>query len=281
MFQNCRSKTFEASEAIARYRVVQPTTTEGQVAYPASGVTMGELYVTLHAAASGESVTCIPLQAASGNVRMSCAAAVALGARVGVSGASGQIDDSSGPTIGTALEAATAADEEITVAPSIAGERLLYASVADSAEISNTVTETAFDKSITIDGTSLKVGDVLEILAAATLNSTNATDTLTLRLKVGTETIIATAAVDVADGDVGYIHAFVTVRAVGASGALQGSGVQGLGVPGTVTAKPFVKAQAAEDLSGGTAVTVTAEWSVANAGNKVELTQLAVKHHRA
>lgn len=179
-----------------------------------------------------------------------------------------------------ALAAASGANSIVEAICVDDGDGLLYAAIADSAEVENTTDETAFDKSKTIDGGELKVGDVLEIIARAYVLDNNSTDELTLKLKCGTEVIVSTGAVDVADGDIGFIHAFVTVRAVGASGKLSASGVVGLGVEGTVTAKPFRKDEASEDLSGDVAITVTATWSVAHADNEVYLEDLIVIKHR-
>jgi hypothetical protein len=151
------------------------------------------------------------------------------------------------------------------------------ANVAASAEVENTTDETAFDKKATLVGASLSAGDVIRIRAQGKVNDNNAADTLNVKLKVGTEEIVATGAVDVADGDLFYIDAAVVVRIAGAGGHLCACGVVALGVPGTVTAKPFAKADAAEDLSGSIDVTVTATWSAAHADNEVQLDNLIVE----
>ena len=157
---------------------------------------------------------------------------------------------------------------------------LLYTNLADSSEVENTTDETDFDESTTIDGSKLEVGDVIEVIGSFKVIDNNSTDTLTIKLYCGTEVIVSTGAVDAADGDVGYIHAFITVRAKGASGALQAHGVHALGVPGTVTAKPFFKEQASEDLSGDVAVKFSGQWSVEHADNEVQLEGINVILHR-
>lgn len=160
------------------------------------------------------------------------------------------------------------------------GSGLLYANVADSASVTNTTVETAFDKSLTLKGGELEVGDVLSIRARAFCVATNSTDTLTLKLYVGTEVIATTGAVDVANSDIGYFDVDVVVRAIGSSGKLSAAGVVALGVPGTVTAKPFRLDEASEDLSGSLFIGVKATWSVANAGNDAILEDLTIKRHR-
>lgn len=161
------------------------------------------------------------------------------------------------------------------------GSDLLYANTADSASVTNTTTETAFDKSVTLVGAELLAGDVIHVVARAFCVSTNSTDTLTLKLYAGTEEIATTGAVDVANSDIGFIESWIVVRTAGASGAVSATNLVALGVPGTVTAKPSRKDQASEDLSGNVAITVKATWSVASASNDVILEDLIVTKHRA
>jgi predicted RecA/RadA family phage recombinase len=151
------------------------------------------------------------------------------------------------------------------------------ANVADSAEVENTVVETAFDKIATLVGASLSAGDHIRVRALALVNDNSGADTLTLKLYAGTEEICSTGAVDVADGDIGFIDADIAVRIAGAGGHLAACGLVGLGIPGTVTAKPFNKADAAEDLSGNVVISVKAAWSAAHADNEVQLSDLIVE----
>jgi hypothetical protein len=152
-----------------------------------------------------------------------------------------------------------------------AGE-LAASAVAASSAITNTVTETAFSTgSKTLDGTQLRVGDVIRVRLQGIATATNSTDTLTVKLYLGTEEIVTTGAVDVADNDIFFIDCDIVVRTIGASGAIVACGLVGLGVEGTVTAKPFKKASATEDISGSVAVAAKATWSVAHAGNSCRL----------
>lgn len=155
----------------------------------------------------------------------------------------------------------------------------LYASIADSSAHSNTTTEADLSESYTIAANTLRVGDVLEIDAQALVTAANSTDTLTLLLNLGAVTLATTGAVDVAANDIGTFKAKVTVRAIGASGSITASGTQSLGVPGTVTSKPFTKTNAL-DTTVANKIAVNADWSVANAGNSVKLTQLIVTIQR-
>lgn len=171
-------------------------------------------------------------------------------------------------------------DGTLRVATLTSGQ-LLYASVAESAEHENTTTEAAFDKSYTLAANSLRAGDVLRIRATVIVNDNNSTDTLTLKLNIGSLTVFTSAAVDVADADVGYIDAIIVVRSVGASGKVIAAGVQGLGVPGTVTAKPFYTAEQTLDTTASASINVSADWSVAHADNEVALASLVVELQRS
>lgn len=271
-------KAFTAGEALAVYRRVKISSGTTIVYADADDEGIG---LTQAAADNGDMATVL-LDNAAGSRKVTCSAAVDAG-DILYGTDDGKVEDTTtadGPGLYLALEAGSGDGAVIEAVPLALGTRVLYANLADSAEVENTTTETAFDKSKTIDGASLKVGDVLEIIASANVVDNNSTDTLNLKLYVGTEEVVATGAVDVADGDVGFIHAFVVVRAVGASGAISATGVHALGVPGTVTAKPFMKAQATEDISGDVAITVKATWSVAHADNEVELENLIIIKHR-
>jgi len=160
-------------------------------------------------------------------------------------------------------------------------DTVLYANTADSAEHENTTDAADFDKSYTIPANTLQAGDIIKIRGQVTVNDNNSTDTLTLLLQVGNVTIATTGAVDVADGDVGYFEAILVFRAVGASGKYTAQGVQALGVPGTVTAKPFFKEETTTDTTAGIEIAINADWSAAHADNEAELTQLVVERSRS
>lgn len=183
----------------------------------------------------------------------------------------------------TLAAASDAAEVYFSHVPGDAADRLVYSAVAASAAVSNTVTETDFDKSVTLPAGTLKAGDVVRVRAQATPTAGNSTNTLNLKLKIGSTVVLATGAVDVTDGggDVGYIEADVVVRTAGASGTMVAAGVTALGVPGTVTAKPNFLASTALDTTAAQAVKVSATWSVANAGNSCRLDVLNVQILRA
>lgn len=163
---------------------------------------------------------------------------------------------------------------KVTPAP-----ELLYSAVADSAEHENTTDAADFDKSYTFAANSLQVGDVIEVEGQVNVVDNNGTDTLTLLLTLGGVTLATTGAVNVEDNDVGYFKASIVVRSLGATGAIQAAGVQSLGVPGTVTAKPF-KTATTVDTTAALKVAINADWSAEHADNEAALTMLNVSIRR-
>ena len=156
--------------------------------------------------------------------------------------------------------------------------QLLYQNVAASAEVEDTASETAFDKTYDIPKGFLKAGDKLRIKARAYVLDQNGTDTQTLILKIGTTTIISTGAVTVADADIGYIEAEVTIRTIGASGTFVAGGNVSFGVEATVAALPFLLASTAIDTTtADLTISVTATASAKHADNEIYLDDLSVE----
>lgn len=275
---NEKVRTFKAGAAVTQYYRVK-LDSNGDVIH--AGVSEIGIGTVLTTQASGEHVA-VHLWGSGGTRKVVCEAAVAKHTRL-YCGAAGKFDDdqADGPGILLALEAASA-DGGIIEAADFPqdGSSVLFANVADSASITNTVAETDFDKKRTIDGNVLKAGDVLEVIARANMVATNGTDTFNMKVKLGTEEIAATGALDVANGDQAQIHAFVVIRDVGASGKVSASGWTKIGGASAVPAV-IRKDQAAEDLSGASLdIKVTGTWSVANAGNDAVLEDLIVIHHK-
>jgi len=150
-----------------------------------------------------------------------------------------------------------------------------FVNTAISAEVENTTTETDFDKTFTIPANTLQVGDVFDIWAHVHVIDNNSTDTLTLRLKIGSVLLLASAALDVEDDDIAIFHGRLVVRTIGATGTIFGSFIHGFDVAGTA-AGVHEKAEATLDTTADQVVKVTAEWSVAHADNEVRLDVLNV-----
>jgi len=184
-----------------------------------------------------------------------------------------------GPGLFTALEDAGATDS-ICEALWIGGTKssgLIHSEVAASSAVTNTTTETSM-YTRTIDGANLEAGDVLEIKAAVDVPATNSTDTLTLKLYIGTEVIATSGAVDVADDDVGYFDYQIVIGVGGASGTMRGQGLQLLDATPTTTPTLVVLSTVSEDLSGDVVIKLTAQWSVASASNSATARSFTIKH---
>lgn len=159
---------------------------------------------------------------------------------------------------------------------------VLFASGAQSSAVTNTTDTTTFSTgSATISGAELVVGDVIRIRGSCFVADNNSTDTLTLRILLGTEVLYTTSATDAADNDTFYFDIQVTVRAVGASGSIMASGVvSDIEVSGSTTLVSIRKAAATENISGDFTILVDADWSVAHADNQVHLEDFVVELHR-
>lgn len=157
---------------------------------------------------------------------------------------------------------------------------LLYNNKAASAALTNTVTETAFDKSVIIGASKLKVGDELNIEALVKATATNSTDTLKAKLYVGSQAIVDSGAVDVADNDIIQLSAKIVVRAIGASGKIIAMCSIAIGAPGTAARKAQDLVETTIDLTAAQTIAVKGTWSVAHAGNSCRLEILSVKLDR-
>lgn len=178
--------------------------------------------------------------------------------------------------IGKSVTAASGDGAYLEVVRAPAPLKVGQATVAASTAITASSTATVFDKTISIPANSLQPGDVIRVRGSVIATATNSTDTLTLALMLGSQAIITTASVDVANNDIGYFDVDIVIRTNGASGTMVAAGVQGLGTPGTVTAKPFLLGSTAVDTTAAQAVGIQGQWSTTNAGNSCRLDVLDV-----
>lgn len=251
------------------------TNTSGAAKSPGDVVRVGSrwgvCHVAIAAAAVGAVYTLGTYDLAKGSSDVFAAGEV-----VGWSGT--QITrDLSGGILGVIEEAAASGTTRAAVALRHENPGASSASVAASATLTNTTTPTKFDKQFTIPANTLRPGDIVRVRAQVVTPSTNSTDTLNLKLFIGALECVATGAVDVANGDIGFIDFDAVVRTVGASGTVVGAGHTALGVPGTVTSKPKFLASSTLDTTVANAVAVEGTWSVANAGNQARLDVMNVQ----
>jgi hypothetical protein len=150
-------------------------------------------------------------------------------------------------------------------------DTLLGAITTTSGNVTNTTVETAFDQKVTIPANALVAGSVLRIEGGVYIPTANSTDTLTLKVKLGTVVLAASAAIDPANtGDWGTFFIEVNCRSLT---QLVAKGT--IGIAGTVTNSGTAGPQAYSAVVAND-ITVTATWSVANASNVVRLENLSV-----
>lgn len=159
---------------------------------------------------------------------------------------------------------------------------VVYTNTAASTAISNTTTEALFDTQYSIPADSLRPGQLIKIRYQGIATATNATDTLTIVLYIGglTGTALLThAATDVANNNVFSGEYELIIRTIGASGTMVGCGTK-KSVPaaeGTATYADDILASTTIDTTAAQVIGVSADWSVANAGNSVRLDFLRVE----
>lgn len=157
-----------------------------------------------------------------------------------------------------------------------------YTNEAASTAITNTTTETLFSTAATINRLSLEPGTRIKIRWQGIATATNSTDTLRIRVRIGglTGTVLFDhAATDVANNDVFSGECELIVRTVGAAGTFVAV-ASGKSIPaasGTATYKDTVTASTAINTLIAQVIGVTAQWSVANAGNSCRLDILTVE----
>jgi len=154
---------------------------------------------------------------------------------------------------------------------------LIGVNVAASTAVTNTTDETAFDKTVTVESDTLDVGRVLKIRVQGIATATNSTDTLNVKLYLGSTEIAATGAVDVANNDIFTIDAHVVCRTSGSSGTYVVTGDMSIGASGTVTRKALYKASTSVDTTADITVSVKATWSAASASDSCRLDVLMVE----
>lgn len=174
-------------------------------------------------------------------------------------------------------------DSLIDRASQVAGGYLDSSQTSNSTTITNTTTETAFSVSRTLPANALRAGSMVKVTASIRCLSTNSTDTLTIRGRVGGSDIVVSGAVDVANNDTVEVSFWLKARAApGASVAVVGNGhvIFSTGANGTLSTASVLPDSQTLATNGTLVVDVTAQWSVANAANQVimEDFNVSVKH---
>jgi len=142
----------------------------------------------------------------------------------------------------------------------------LYTNAAASTAVSNGVnTEQDYDLTYTLPANMLKVGDVLNIKGHIVVSATASTDTITVKVYLGSTAIVTTAAVDAATGDIITFNVNVVIRTIGASGTFVAYNHNANGVPATGTVKAGFVASTAIDTTTTKVIKASSTWSATSA----------------
>lgn len=135
---------------------------------------------------------------------------------------------------------------------------------ADSDNIANTTTETAFSKSLTIPANKLAVGRSLRIRFGVRYPTTNSTDTGQIKVRMDSAsgtTLHTSTAVDVADADTGFVDLTITRRDDAGSTVVEGFSVN------KTSAKADQLTATTIDWKAERKIVATMTWSVASASD--------------
>jgi hypothetical protein len=128
--------------------------------------------------------------------------------------------------------------------------------------VTDTITETTLG-TVTLSANSVKVDQKVRIECLVKATSTNSTDTLAVKLKLGSTVLSTVAAADVANDDSEFILFTGFIDAT--NELLHGVALDGR--TGAALANPEPSADVAFDCQADKVFTVTGTWSVAHADN--------------
>jgi len=183
-------------------------------------------------------------------------------------------DGAVGVPAGKVVFAAALADTtvDVSINETDGSTQMAGVAVAASTALTASSTETNFDNSIvTIPANGLRVGDVIRVRAQGIATATNSTDTLTAKIKLGSNAVLSTGAVDVANNDIFYLEADIVVRTIGATGTVVAAGAVAIGAEGTVTSKPGKLASTTVDTTAAITLAVSGQWSTTSGSNSCRL----------
>ena len=148
--------------------------------------------------------------------------------------------------------------------------------------IANTTTETAFTSSYTIPANALVAGSVVRIKLWGTYGTTVVSPNLTGKLKIGSQTLLNTGALSAAINlsNAGWFaDASILVQSIGAGGVVDAQGFAEFASAATTGLSVNIPNTATftVDTTVTQALTVTIQWSAANAANTITLRQMVVE----
>jgi len=188
-------------------------------------------------------------------------------------------DDASIGGILTVDGRATTADGvESGTARVIGGRAYSNVAVSTTPDVSGSHAEAAFDVDYTIPASTIKAGSVIKISGMGTVIDQNASDTLTVAVKIGAETLLVSTAVTVADNDVFVFECTAFAYAVpGGAVPLTAWGTINMDATGTVSGFQQGKTTGNLATNGALDVTITHDWSASHADNDARLDALFVE----
>jgi hypothetical protein len=156
-------------------------------------------------------------------------------------------------------------------------QKFKSSSIADSSAITGTSVETAFNVTATLPANFWRPGGRVRITGFVVATSTNGSDTLLIKLKLGSTVLLANVATDATNGDVVFFDFTVQCRTIGASGTIIGWGItNNSGASGVAAGVPVTLNSTAIDTTATGAITVTATWSSSSGSNSCLLRALTV-----
>lgn len=162
-------------------------------------------------------------------------------------------------------------DDTFHLTPYVNGQ-LAGGLVAASTAVTNTVsTEQSFaGASIAIPAHSLRVGDIVRGTLQGVVSAAASTDTLTVKVKIGSNIVAVTGAPDSVTGDKFVIHWALKVRTIGASGtavceALTWNGTEAAAAGAADIPSGSALASFTLDTTAAVTITATGTWSATSA----------------
>lgn len=165
---------------------------------------------------------------------------------------------------------------ELTVAEKMAAMSDSIEAVSTEVGASST-DEAYFDKSITIPGAELKVGDVVKIRAGGHVTGYSGTPTATIKVYLGALQVGTVAKTSAVTNDTFCVDVEAVVRVAGASGYVFAVGFNAFGANGTQAAYVDTTALASINTTGAQIVRASNTFNASHSSNKCVLDFLRVQ----
>jgi len=141
------------------------------------------------------------------------------------------------------------------------------ASSAASAAVHDTNVETTLDSVVFAANELGNAGTVIDFEVQGIATATVGTDTLTIKIKLGSTVILTIGPTDVANSNIWYARGRITIRTTGSGGTMVACGInQALAAAGGA-AVTWILASTAIDTTVSQTLAVTATWSTNNANS--------------